>query len=122
RPYPRVSRGIVDDDRRDEAGLQRHFPAREAVVTVALEPRIGAFARTGPRPARRHLEHLGADGRGGRRIDGLPQGMSELIVIAEPYGAGNLEDDDAVFDGLLVASRPNAALVKSQLVVDAERP
>ena len=62
-PDPWVLLGVVGDERCDKARLERHFAARKALATAALEPLIGIVALNGTRATEGDFQRLGADSR-----------------------------------------------------------
>src|SRR6201999_532925 len=118
RPNPRIVPRVIGDERRDETGLQRDFAAGEAVAAPSLEPLIGIVALVGTRSAETELQYFRGDRGNHGGIDGLPQGVAQLIVVAQPERAADLRCNDAVFEPDLVFAGPDAVLIEIELVVD----
>src|SRR5215470_9071007 len=119
RPDPGVLVRVVDDEGGDEARLQRDLAAREALATLALEPLVGIAALVGARPAEGDLEQIGAQSGDHRGVDRLPEGVAELVIVAVPQGAADLDGDDAVLERLGILACPDAALIVLDDVIEA---
>ncbi len=68
-----------------------------------------------------HLSACVLDAADHHRIDGAPEGIAELVIVAQPDGATGHGEDGAVDQNLLVAALPDAAVVVGHRMVDAER-
>ena len=84
RPDPRVLFRTVDDERRHEARLQGDLAAREALAAATSKPQIGIVALVRAGAAERIFEHRRADPSDGRGIDGLPERMTQWIIVPQP--------------------------------------
>ncbi len=112
---------VVNDERCDEAGLQRDLAAWKALAATAAKPGIGIIPLSGACPSEGALQRDRGDAgdRGG--IDRLPEHVTQLVVVAKPQRAAQFRRDNRKLEVCLNRACPDARLIQCHLMIDAER-
>src|SRR5579871_2298931 len=112
---------VLQHERRDDRAHLGHLSAREALVSMTLEPEVGiAVARVRPYPGERIFQAEREQPRSRRGIDRLPHRVAEARLTALPHADPDFAGDEPVLEQLLVVALPDAFVVVAKLGIDAE--